>query len=487
MPFEILEKDLKQYPHFDAPIPADELMTIVLDPERVQKNKFYPFIKYTKQFQPFRTKAEKPEPKRRLIRYASRRDAAIFSYYRYLLATQYEARLRELGIEDCPTAYRKIPVGDGHAGGKCNIDFARDVFEEIATQKDCVVVTLDISKFFECIDHARLYKVWCELLNVESLPKDHLAVFKAITKYVVVDHDALYERLGYLDVIEIEDGSTRKKYRLPFRKIPKQLCSPQDFRRKVMGQGKEFSSLREPNTETFGIPQGAPISDLLANAYLMEFDLEINTYAEGLGGRYWRYSDDIVLVIPASEEVGKEARDYAANIIAEYGAELTIKKEKTSIVRYEQMGTESANFELIEGNVGHNGLEYLGFRFDGKRVFIRDSTLANFFRKITRRARGQAIRHVSRYPGKGREWLLDNFNFSVFESEYGRVQDFEAHSDRKDWTFWTYVKRASEKFQGKGQRMYRQVRNYRKRIRSVVIKEIDRQLEKRTLTAGDEQ
>jgi len=295
MTFEIRPKDLKQYPHFDSPIAADELLSIVTDPEKVRTNPFFPFLKYTKKYQPFRDRPDRPNPKQRLIRYASRRDAAIFSYYRHVLAEKYEARLIDLGIQDCPTAYRKIPTDESDTRGKCNIDFAQDVFDDIVAQSNCVVVTLDISSFFECIDHKHLYKVWCGLLGVDHLPGDHLAVFKAITKYAVVDRDAVYERLGLIEEVALEDGTTAKKYTCAYRDVPKQLCSPQDFRLKVMGKDPAYDSLNVVNLNDYGIPQGAPISDLLANAYLMEFDQVIFAYATSLGGRYWRYSDDIVL------------------------------------------------------------------------------------------------------------------------------------------------------------------------------------------------
>lgn len=476
MPFEIREKGLKKYPHFDMPIPADELLSIVTDPEKVRRNAFFPFLQYTKQYQPFRDRPNKPDPKRRLIRYASRRDAAIFSYYRYLLAERYEARLVEFGIQDCPTAYRKIPKGQADTTGKCNIDFAHDVFEEIAKQKDCVVITLDISKFFECIDHHRLYQVWCELLGVDRLPPDHLAVFKAITRYVVVDRGAVYERLGFIKEVSLDGESARKEYARPFHKMPKQLCSPQTFRQKIMGKDPSYASLCEPNINDYGIPQGAPISDLLANAYLMEFDQAISDYSKSVSGKYWRYSDDIVLVLPVDDGQGLAARDFVIASIKEVGDQLTIKKNKTPIVRYSNVGDVDCQFELIEGGVGRNGLEYLGFRFDGKNIYIRDSTMSNFYRKITRRARKQARQHFARFPGKTREWLLESFDFSDFEKRYGRVHDFESLATRTGWTFWTYVKRAADQFGEKGRRMYRQVRRYRSYIEFSVAKEIDRQL-----------
>lgn len=476
MTFRIREKDLKKYPHFDKPISCEELLAIVTDPERVRSNAFLPFLQYSKKYRPFRTKSNKPDAKQRLIRYASRRDAVIFSYYRHLLSQLYEARLSTLGIHDIPIAYRKIPVEDSSCKGKCNIDFANDLFMEVLRQKNCAVVTLDISKYFECIDHRRLYRVWCDLLDVKSLPRDHLAVFKAITKYVVVDRNAVYKRLGYIGEKLRPDGSLGRGYLRSFKTMPKQLCSPKDFRQKIMGVDPGYASLQQTNNNPYGIPQGAPISDLLANAYLLDFDLAVSDYVRSRGGTYWRYSDDIVLILPENEAGGYEAKNYVTGLIAEFGAELQIKESKTSIVRFCEADGASLNFELVSGSQGRNGLEYLGFRFDGKKVYLRDSTLSNFYRKITRRARKQAQKHVTRYSGKSAEWLLENFNFQQFEKKFGRVRDFESLSTKKGWTFWTYAKRASERFGKRGESIYKQVSGYRHYIRKAVATEITIQL-----------
>jgi hypothetical protein len=54
-------------------------------------------------------------------------------------------------------------------------------------------------------------------------------------------------------------------------------------------------------------------------------------------------------------------------------------------------------YEHVSGEKGRDRIEYLGFRFDGKKVYLRNSTLSNFYRKITKRAserfgeRGSAI------------------------------------------------------------------------------------------------
>ena len=476
MDFQILERHLKKYPHFDQRIGEEELLAIVTDPERVATNAFLPFIQYTKKYQPFRDKIEKPKKKERLIRYASRRDSVIFAYYRHVLSFQYEERLASLGIQGVPTAYRKIPLDGPSSAGKCNIDFANDLFTEIRTHKQCTVITLDIRKYFESIDHKRLYNVWCDLLGVGRLSSDHLAVFKAITRYSFVERTAAYERLGFIGEKIRPDGSASHGYLRSFKKMPKQLCTPLEFRRKIAGADVEYDSLINRNMNSHGIPQGAPMSDLLANAYLLEFDVAVADFAKALGGQYWRYSDDIVLVLPGGGEVGTNAETYVSNLVQTFGDELHIKSSKTAIGRFTASGNSKFSYERLSGAKGRDGIEYLGFRFDGNMVYLRNSTLSNFYRKITRRARKQAQKHVARYDGKDEDWLLNKFDFQAFEKKFGRVRDFESVSKKKSWTFWTYASRASDRFGKCGQTILKQVKGYRDYIRRAVQDEIRCQL-----------
>lgn len=66
--FDFTAKDLKHYPHFDAPITLKEIRRLVTDQQRVAANSFYPFFLYEESWQPYRsTDAAKPDKKSRLI------------------------------------------------------------------------------------------------------------------------------------------------------------------------------------------------------------------------------------------------------------------------------------------------------------------------------------------------------------------------------------------------------------------------------------
>ena len=117
MTFKLTEKHLKKYPYFDQLISSNQLLALLENPDCVAKNAFFPSLQYAKSYQPFRTKTDRPERKVRLIRYASRKDSAIFAYYRHILSRQYEDQLTDLKITHVPTAYRKIQFESGVSGG----------------------------------------------------------------------------------------------------------------------------------------------------------------------------------------------------------------------------------------------------------------------------------------------------------------------------------------------------------------------------------
>lgn len=475
MGWPLKEKDLKRYPHFDGVFPLAELERIATTPKRVAENPFFPFLLYYKSWQPFRKPDARPEKKRRPIRYAARKDSAIYSYYRHILSERYESLLRTRGLETCPIAYRKIPSATGKRG-KCNIDFAADAFQKIRQIGRCCVVTLDISSYFECIDHARLRNVWCELIGATALPLDHARVFNAITRYAVVERNAAYERLGFIGQKQSKDGSLSIGFLKPKNLIPIQLCTPSDFRSKICGADQSLPSLIHRNKQPYGIPQGAPISDLLANIYLLEFDALVNQFVSTMGGSYYRYSDDIFVAIPGGELEGRSAAAYITDEIKKFGDQIKIKESKTAIVCFIADECGQLTAKRTDKPNDYGGLQYLGFRFDGRNVYIRESTMSRFHRNITRAAKARARALVRRYTGKDTRYLLQRFGIQEFEKKFGRVADFDDCVKRTHWTFRTYVKRCAQVFGTSGTTFFKQTRNHRRFITQTVTRELERAL-----------
>jgi hypothetical protein len=471
--WSLKEDNLKKYPHFDPVVSVADAQALATDPKRVAEHTFYPFMRYLQRWNRFAKKGEQGKPKERPIRYAARRDAYIYSYYRHQLAERYEPELKRLGLDDSVLAYRRISV-PGRTGGKCNIHFAYDAVLKIRELGNCCVVALDISSFFEHLDHVRLRALWCRLLGERRLPRDHFKVFERITRYSIVDKQRVYERLGHFGAKRTsKTGKPINGYLTPYRDIPRQLCTGTEFRQKIV-------PLIETNQKPYGIPQGAPISDLLANIYLIDFDSLALDWIRPLGGAYYRYSDDILFIVPGGEAVGRELMERARSTIWNFGRKLVIKEEKSSLFVFARDGDDQT-VTLVHGIQGRNGLEYLGFRYDGKRVFLRDSTLANLHRKVARAARRDATVLAKRYPDKNAEQLRSLFNYERLISQFGRVEDFgEKQRDYRNWTFWTYARRASEIFGPLGKPILRQLRRHRDLIRNRANKEIDSAVARRS-------
>jgi hypothetical protein len=267
--------------------------------------------------------------------------------------------------------------------------------------------------------------------------------------------------------------------------MPVQLCSPEVFREKICGGDPALLSLVRGNVDehgtalNHGIPQGAPISDLIANFYLMDFDVAMNTYAKSKGGTYMRYSDDILLIIPGAIAEAREAEKLANDEIYKCGPKLQIKAEKTCIVGFVKK-SDKLEFEHLGGPQGKNGFEYLGFRFDGTNVYLRDSTLSRLYRKVSASAKGVARSHALAPANKGQsaENIMKTFNFSNFSQRFSRVLPEKLVSDDYGtWTFYSYLKRSSKTFGTRGRFIIPQARNFNKimkaRIRDAMVKAVD--------------
>ena len=243
----------------------------------------------------------------------------------------------------------------------------------------------------------------------------------------------VYRRLGYIGPKK-RGSYTIEGFTVPYRDIPKQLCSPQDFRAKICGDHPDYPSIVEANDKPHGVPQGAPISDLIANFYLLDFDVAMNKFATSRGGKYMRYSDDILLIIPGGESEIAEAVSFATDEIRNYGNEVRIKESKTCAVQFERNGG-ALQFKHVMGPQGKNGFEYLGFRYDGRKVYVRDSTISRLYRKVAAAAKRDGSRHALRNPKDDTAELVRTFNFSAFSQRFARVKKGNLTSDYRSWTF----------------------------------------------------
>lgn len=265
----------RRYLHFDEPLSFQKTQALVTDQVAVASHSFWPLLRFTVQTSKIKyndaTDKLESRPKNRPISYAAHSDSQIFGYYCELLAKRYEALIEARGLSDAVLAFR--------AQGKSNIHFAKDAFDEIRSRGDCVAVALDVTKFFDTLDHAQLKARWKALLGVQELPADHFAVFRALTRFATVERNTAFTALG----ISLNNPRANRR----------RLCEPKEFRSLIRDAG-----LVVRNEVPFGIPQGTAISAMLSNLYMLDFDVAALAFAATYGGRYMRYCDDMLFIMP---------------------------------------------------------------------------------------------------------------------------------------------------------------------------------------------
>ena len=321
------------------------------DPGKVARHAFYPLLSY--ELRTPRIKKSPPgsgipfvsEPKLRPIAYPAHKDGYIFSYYKSILETPYEDWLKSQGLGEAVTAFRTI--------GENNITLAKKAFDFIKAHPDCKIIVTDVEKFFDTLNHSILKRIWARFLGETRLPDDHYAVYRAITRYSTVEQYKAYNLFG-LRLSGRQSESNRQK----------RLCTPAEFRDKIISHG-----LIKPGPDK-GIPQGTSLSPLLSNMYMADLDSTIQGFVTSLGGKYWRYCDDILIVIPGGDDPGVlDKLDHQLKLL-----ELSRSQEKTRTF----LGPELSS---------RKQLQYLGFVFNGKDAVIRPSSIHRYHRKLKKAVR----------------------------------------------------------------------------------------------------
>lgn len=382
----------KAYIHFGrklTKLDEDWIAKKVSDSNWISRYQFFPMIhrtviqrKFKKRKNGMRSHLDdkgKSTAKPRHLFYANHLDSAIYSYYaKSIIGERYEAVLNNNPeLSDCVSAYRHIPVGFGNKKGKSNIHFAKEVFDYIKSQDDCIALGFDISGFFDNLDHSLLKKAWADLLGYNNayLPPDHFNIFKSLTNFSFVDEiellklhklqglkdqNKLHPKLEKLGSYCLGVGNKQRNKYFRVNIASKLLYSHKKYEDCiVMGKHK-------------GIPQGTAISALLANLYLLEFDIAVLEKAKSIGGYYRRYSDDIMVI--CSPEFEKEIEDFVVELIASSKFLLNINADKTEKSYFRRTGENSYQHASCP-------IKYLGFEFDGQHIRLKSAALAKYFRR----------------------------------------------------------------------------------------------------------
>ncbi|MFT3929288.1 MAG: reverse transcriptase/maturase family protein [Spongiibacteraceae bacterium] len=428
------------YPHFDKPVSFNTINKLVSDPLWVKRHAFYPFISYIVTTQKITKdnasgKAIAKPPKRRPISYASHIDSHIYAYYAEILQEKYEQALRARNLQNSVLAFRRL--------GKSNIDFANQAFEEVIQRGTCGVVALDVTGFFDNLDHELLKSAWKNILDTAELPDDHYAVFKSITKYSSVMRGELYAllKIPASRILYASDG----------------ICTAKEFRELVRSAGKI-----NQNREKKGIPQGSPISALLSNIYMLDFDTEIQKTVDDVGGVYFRYCDDILIIVQLP--FLKDIEDYVENKIKEWKLEVNVQKTETTTFAFDKKNKRLAL-------TSKKPMQYLGFTFDGERKLIRSAALAKYSNRMksgVSLAMQTARKHNTMRVTKG-----------IPQERIYRRGLYEKYSHLGKRNFVTYALKASRAMQSKSIR--KQVKPLWARLRKEIYL-LEDQLKSSTMT-----
>lgn len=383
----------RSYRHLDARIPqstlesneAFKLVEILKYPDKLKKHSFFPFLRKDKKVRRFtreysgggkKDSTVNIDQKLRPIMYASHKDASIYGFYAYMLKAKYDKLISSTPLDSSVIAYRRIPRDDDSGRNKSNIDFANDIYNAIRTFKNCAVLCVDIKGFFDNMQHDNIKQSWLEVLDESGLPTGHEVVYRNITNF----------RYAFLIEVLAKMGEGRI-FKGRFR------YSPKAKRRGMIGNPKLYNKLINntdiihKNRSTRGIPQGSPISDIIANMYLLNFDRKIIEFiqSKNVKSLYKRYSDDILIVCRQEDAVA--VYGFIQTLMSDKLIDLKLSNKKTELFYVDTTsGTLEDKTALVESGYNKNkkSIQYLGFEFDLSDINVRSGTIANHYRKVSR-------------------------------------------------------------------------------------------------------
>lgn len=425
-----VKKSKKPYAHFDLRTDIEKQRAYISNPHKVATHGFYPFIHYQiKTIKFHKTKGTKE--KIRDICYAAHIDRCIYQYYSFMLNELYNERVQNDGIFDVAVAYRT----DLH---KSNIYFSKRAIDFIKKLGKCYVMIGDFTHFFDNLDHDYLKRQWCSLLKCDRLPDDHYSVFKNVTAYSKWELTDLLALNGFSD-----NRAGRRSLNSQVR-----VLTPQQF--------KENRSHIVKNTDHYGIPQGSPISAILANVYMLEVDKLIHDVILGLGGMYMRYSDDFIIILPDVAEFNVAEVFEKIHALLKLAPRLTLEQSKTQYFHYSDGELENCGKQFYaEADDSSRFINFLGFTFDGRQVSIRAKTISKYYYRMYRKAKN--IVKAGGYTPTGKRISCENL--------YRRYSMHGASG--KPGNFLTYVAHAEMEY-GSNKAITRDTKRHMQKIRKAL-------------------
>ena len=221
----------------------------------------------------------------------------------------------------------------------------------------------------------------------------HLCYFKTDIKsfYDNIDHDIL------INIIK-----SRVKSRKLVSLIRSSIITPTvplNYKKK-----ERYKYLRNK-----GVPQGLSISNILANIYLKDVDIELIK----VGKKYIRYVDDILILLDEKET--KDIRHEVEKILSEYRLDLNDSKTECKLSDY--------------------GFEYLGYHIARPNVSVREQTVERFITAFA--AKFSSYIHNVDNRIKKHSWLTREIQMKVFVEDLNeKITGAISENRRYGWLFY---------------------------------------------------
>ncbi|KQM64496.1 hypothetical protein ASE74_10740 [Pedobacter sp. Leaf216] len=403
-------KTYKQFDNvFDFAKSGNKIRKLLKDPtlNTIAKYSFTPHLKILAKTPRYKfdetIDAYDLETKIRPISFPSHIDSYIYSFYAYALTEAYQKYIKKEKFDNCILAYRS------DLGGDCNIQFAKRAFdsvkEMVAKHGKCTAIALDITGYFDNIDHKLLKEKWCEVIGKKQLPLDQYKVFRSLTNYRYVG------KASFLKHFEIDMLKADKFFNL-LDLISDDIAGSTYLEKFELIRRRQLIVLNKPKVNDDGslsyrgIPQGSPMSSVLSNIYLIEFDRWLTRLGKQMDFHYFRYCDDLLLICKSENAVYLN-NEVVDEIKRKDKYHLTIQKKKTEVIEFRPDSSgKIRSFDIrgegkkattkVNEQKFYRNLQYLGFEFNGRNIYVRPASLSRYFRK----AKGRVLKTMMMAYGK---------------------------------------------------------------------------------------